>query len=307
MKALIIGTGKIAVQQNIDNENIDTHYKALKKINAEIDFYENSVDSINFIQNNNIKGTFINEIEWGKYDLITISTPAHTHYFYLKQALEHNVPIVICEKPLSNNIEELFQLRDAVKHSKTKVYVNYIRNFCDDVDRIKEQYFIAKNELQHIEIKYQRGFLNNASHAFALIQYLLDTIYIDQISNVDKEQEEIDNDKNLSFRCEINQCKTNVTAFNHIEYNFFEIHFYFKKQNIKFINNVNTIEVYEIENENQSTLYKQNLILTKQYQNVLKDYMWNIYKKVFENKIESNVESIIELSEQLLKIKHKNE
>jgi len=298
MKVLIIGAGKIAFQYNYKHENIDTHYKALKNLGYQIDVFDVSEDNLSFIKNNFEDVNIINEINWHNYAIVSICSNTETHIYYLQKSIENSVPLVLCEKPISNNIEALNDFCSIIDKTESKIYVNYFRRFVPEFNDLKKQ--IQNKHIIHIDVKYQRGFINNASHAFDVLQFLLSDFQISNFSDVKLGNEEILNDKNLTFQCQLNDASLNLVALNNVEYNFFEVNIFAKDSVIKINNSGNTIEIYETTENNN--VYKSNLELKYSKNNILRDYMKHVYEKIITNE-PSNILESISLNLQLLKIK----
>lgn len=299
MKALIIGAGNIAIQYNFFKKNIDTHYKAMKALNFEIDIFELDTEKIQFLKENLSDIKIVEEINWKKYDFVSICSSTNSHFKYLKLCIEHKIPIILCEKPICENSNELVELKNIIENNSSKIYINYIRRYI-------KQFLIAKNYINNDkiiygEIKYQRGFLNNASHAFDLLQFFLGNIQINNIKNMIVGNEEIKNDKNLSFNCNIDDIEFNVKALNNVNYNYFELILYGKNSLIKILHAGNEIEIYEI--EKNKSVYKSNLIMKEKFSSTLENYMLEVYQQIIAAQKSNAMESIL-LNLQLIEIKN---
>jgi len=62
-------------------------------------------------------------------DILHIATPPQNHFESLKLGLEHNIPVIICEKPLAADIKEAEKMLHLVESSPTKVIVNHERRY----------------------------------------------------------------------------------------------------------------------------------------------------------------------------------
>ncbi len=175
--ALLIGCGGVGANYDINSDDILTHAKALFKCNwiRRVDLFDiNKLHQktiskkYNFISLNSKK-----KINYKNYDLVVISTPTDTHFEYLKLCIESNVPLVVCEKPVSNSAKELNKLLKLYKSSDTRIIVNYFRRFQKSyLNALSKLDFITNNP-NKINIKYHKGFLNNAGHALDFIEFFL--------------------------------------------------------------------------------------------------------------------------------------
>ena len=107
-------------------------------------------------------------------DCAVICSPTNTHFEYLSNLLRAGTPLIVCEKPVCSTLAEVKKLKQLKKQSESRVVVNYTRRFQPPFEKLKKQFAqqMAAEPLRAISLRYQRGFLNNASHALDLIQFL---------------------------------------------------------------------------------------------------------------------------------------
>jgi hypothetical protein len=80
-------------------------------------------------------------------DCFNICTPTETHNELLKKGINSKIPLIICEKPISNQQKELNDLLKLYNNNSTKILVNYFRRFQPAYKRLKSFItFIQKNE-----------------------------------------------------------------------------------------------------------------------------------------------------------------
>ncbi len=72
-----------------------------------------------------------------KPDILHIASDTDTHIPILREALEAGVPVIICEKPLSNSLNEAASVLDAVDKSDSVVMVNHERRFSRDYQEVR--------------------------------------------------------------------------------------------------------------------------------------------------------------------------
>ncbi|NNM54122.1 MAG: Gfo/Idh/MocA family oxidoreductase [Spirochaetales bacterium] len=70
-------------------------------------------------------------------DILVIATYPDTHAELLNLAFRHRIPVVICEKPLTDTLSTARQLERALEKSSTKVVVNHERRYARDYQRVK--------------------------------------------------------------------------------------------------------------------------------------------------------------------------
>lgn len=71
-------------------------------------------------------------------DILCIATPPYTHMDLVCTAVEKGVPLVICEKPLTENIDEAGKIIEKVSQSGTILMVNHERRYSLDYLHLKK-------------------------------------------------------------------------------------------------------------------------------------------------------------------------
>jgi predicted dehydrogenase len=90
----------------------------------------------------NVFETIEELFEAGSPDILVIATPQDSHEYYALCAIDHGVPLVICEKPLSENLREAKRIAHFAMRSDTVLMVNHERRYSKDyigVKRIVEE------------------------------------------------------------------------------------------------------------------------------------------------------------------------
>ena len=178
MKVLLIGCGNIGAQYDIDNPTNITYASALFEEFEDVFIYEPNRELLEktLTVYTSYKSILLDEVNWKLFDIICIASPTQTHFKYLRDIGEKSSAVVICEKPISREIDELNLLKHSVTTSN-KIIVNYIRRFQPDYIELKKKLlgfnFFNEEEVR-ITITYCRGILNNGSHAFDLLEFLFD-------------------------------------------------------------------------------------------------------------------------------------
>ncbi|MDR0320427.1 MAG: Gfo/Idh/MocA family oxidoreductase [Treponema sp.] len=74
-----------------------------------------------------------------KPQILVIATHPDSHYRYCRLAENHNIPVVICEKPLADNIDSARKIaRIAEKENTPTIITNHERRYSQDYIRAKE-------------------------------------------------------------------------------------------------------------------------------------------------------------------------
>jgi predicted dehydrogenase len=77
-----------------------------------------------------------------KPQILAIATHPDSHYFYCRLGAEYEVPVIICEKPLADNIKEARKIAGLSKHGETSkngpvIITNHERRYSLDYTRAK--------------------------------------------------------------------------------------------------------------------------------------------------------------------------
>lgn len=158
IKVAIVGCGKIGYSGYVKN-NIDSHYKALKRPGIDLDLYDN----VNKIGRSDFSSTK------EKYDCIIVSVNTENHYEVYTQAVSKSPELIILEKPAGSSLDEFNKMR-ALGHSKT--IINYTRRLNGDLDTIKNICNSAIGQPIYINCIYNKSLQENGCHFIDSVIYL---------------------------------------------------------------------------------------------------------------------------------------
>ena len=182
-KCLIIGLGQIGMGYDLklDPQNaILTHARAFSEhpsfeLIGGVDTDEGKRNSFKFFYGLPAYTTIISALKANKPNLVVIALPTHLHYVALQEVLSYVSPkIIVCEKPLAYDIVEARQMVDACEKAGINLYVNYMRRADPGVIEVKKR-IDSDNIATPIKgvVWYSKGFLNNGSHLFNLLEFWL--------------------------------------------------------------------------------------------------------------------------------------
>ena len=253
VRILIIGCGNIGALYDFENESILTHAKAFYyKKNTDLFFYDIDLELAKRISEKYAASYLPNleEVNFIDFDCICICTPTGTHFQLLKRALKSNTRLVICEKPVSNSEIELLELKELYQKTKSKVIVNYIRRFQPSFSWLKKfiEELLIQEKLTNLSIRYQRGFINNCTHAFDLIAYLTSTPL--ELTGLQKQNLVFDHfemDPTLSLIANWDGVNVSVLGLSNVLFSHFEIDLYFKTCKIAIKQSGDQIDIFQTE------------------------------------------------------------
>ncbi len=313
-KILIIGCGNIGAGYDFDNGFVQTHAKAFflhpKFTPTFFDLDSTLAEKVA----NQYEASFLTnleEIELSEFDCISICTPTTTHTELLIKAFEAKVKLVVCEKPVASELEDLKSLQAKYQLSDTRVVVNYIRRFlpCYIDLKLYIQEVLKTEPLTNLSIRYQRGFVNNAGHALDLVQYLLGAEM--ELENVETSNHVFDafpNDPTMSLRANWDGVNVDVLGISNVKFSHFEVDIFFEYHRIHLKEAGNIIEVSKADKE--GVYFKPLKPLEHQSkENCLRNYMEPVaelaHNILAEKVVDDNFEEAVRLNLQMLNfIKH---
>lgn len=251
--SLIIGCGNIGAGYDFENEQVLTHAKALS-LNKNFSFKVFDVDK-NLAKKISERYKCdseedINEEVLKDFDLVSICSPTKTHFEYLTKCFDAKVKVIICEKPVSSNENDLPVLLEKYGSCASKVQVNYTRRFQPAYSDLKEKIIaiLKEEKLTNISIRYQRGFINNCSHAVDLVEFLTDKKI--ELKNIQKSNfvyDHFENDPTLNLTANWDDTNINILGLSNVLFPYFDIDFYFESSKIEVKELGRTIEILKSE------------------------------------------------------------
>jgi predicted dehydrogenase len=236
------------------------------------------------------------------FDLVSITSPTVTHFNLLKKLMKIKTPVIICEKPVSADVHELDQLMSLYNQGQSRILVNYIRRFQPAFEELKNLLLKWDNEtgLKSIIIKYQRGFLNNASHAIDLLEFLFNEPFLLKDFKIsDKQFDSFDFDATLTASCTYKNQPVSFAGVAGADYAIFEIELFYSSSKIVICHSGNDIRYYKRTVEKQLS---EETSLRKE--NTLKQYMIPVVNKaiaLMKNNAADNFLSSAEMNKRILK------
>lgn len=310
-KALLAGCGNIGAMYDWNNDHVLTHAKAFYASGlvetAYFDVNKKQAAKVAERYKGRIIEDFDKELDNTRFDIFSICAPTSLHFKLLCKAFQNRIPLIICEKPVSTELEELELLANLYADSGSKVLVNYIRRFQPSFHKLKN-YIAAIPEtelLTNVSIRYQRGFINNCSHAFDLLQFLFQKPFApaDFIINR-KDFDHFQNDPTVSGYCEWLGANMSILGLQNVSFSHFEIDLYFKHRKVQIRDAGNQISFFTaIESEpNYSPLVIDDSMTM---QHSIEDYMIPVVVKaisILENQSGDNFIEAVELNKTILNI-----
>ncbi len=310
-KILVLGCGNIGALYDWDTEAVLTHMKSFSKHGSfEISCYDTNEELLERVckRYNASKVTTVSVDLFRRFDVVSVCTPTFTHETILVDLFLAEVPVILCEKPISDNLSSLENLAEQYKKSKSKVIVNYMRRFQPDfillAKEIQKQQ--KKSPLISLAIRYQRGLINNCSHAFDLLSFLFEReMRLDGVVTGPKVFDNFDNDPTFSLIANWNEVFVNIMGLPNVRFSHFEIDLFFSHHKIAIRDSGNTIDWF-FASESNGFLKPLELISAKSRKDCIKDYMIGVCEythELLENPGKSdNFMNVVEMNKSIIKL-----
>ena len=171
-KTAIIGLGRIGLSYDL-NKNIKGNLSYFTTLYKNEFFKLISVADVNkkifsHISDKSTIKHFLSHkelLQSSHHDVIVVSSPDETHFKILKDIVKYKPLLVICEKPLTNNLKELKHIIKLYNANRIKLITNFSRRYISDFIKINE--FINKKKfgkIQLVNMICSRGIFHNGSH-----------------------------------------------------------------------------------------------------------------------------------------------
>lgn len=106
-------------------------------------------------------------------EIVVIAAPTETHLSLVERVCQYASPkVVLCEKPLSYQMADAYQIVEICEKNNIQLFVNYMRRLDRATQEIKE--LIFGGGLGPFSVGtcfYSNGLINNASHFVDILQF----------------------------------------------------------------------------------------------------------------------------------------
>ncbi len=172
INSVLIGCGAIGFFNDFHSHKKGTfsHFKSMYKSDlfnllAIMDKDQKKLNTIKKKYNINTYSNYFSMLRENEVDLIVIATPDKTHIKILKEIISFKPKIVLCEKPISNNLTDIKKIIALYKKNKIHLLVNYSFRFNSDFRIIKKMLDSKKfGKIIKLNATYSRGYFHNACH-----------------------------------------------------------------------------------------------------------------------------------------------
>ncbi|HEX6334314.1 MAG TPA: Gfo/Idh/MocA family oxidoreductase [Flavisolibacter sp.] len=282
LNALLIGCGNIgAGYDRADAQKVWTHARAYASLNVPFSVYDHDRGKAKEVADrySAILMEDLREQDYGRFGMVSITTPTSTHFQYLSEAMRQDVPVIICEKPVVNSTAEALQLKELHKRCNSKILVNYIRRFQPAYREAKEKIstFAKSDQPEAISIRYHRGFLNNAGHAIDLLEFFFDQPFVPGSFHTSEFAfDAFEDDPTISGSCTFMGCPVTFTGITGATAPVFEMEITFQKHRVSITNSGNDIRYFTREGNDFTEEIGERI------ENILDTYMLPVIRQAIE-------------------------
>ena len=258
-RAIVIGCGKIGALYDSGVASISNHGRALQDSGKfDISFYDADPKVAEYAAElySGVQVVEITKSSLEQFDWISLCTPTHTHFHYLEMISQLNSKTILCEKPVSYDSDEIIALSAIAADTKHTIFVNYFRRVLPGYRSLKSHYgdLMSLDKLLKCRIEYCRGFINNASHAFDLLEFIFDTVVeLRDLKISKKEYDLFELDPTVSFSASWNDVVFEVSGENMDSAPIFNIYLTFEGGKVSLTESGSRIEVVQGTDPNSNT------------------------------------------------------
>lgn len=190
---LIVGLGQIGMGYDLNLEpdkyvytharafNLHDDFKLIAGVDIDSDSRKQFTQVFDCPAYENIKSSLVNH----KPDIIVIANPTSEHFNSVNEIIKSTTPkIILCEKPLSYDLDEAQKMVELCEIKGVSLYVNYMRRSDPGVIEIKKRLDCGeiKTPVKGV-VWYSKGFYHNGSHFFNLLEYWLGPMKKSEVIN----------------------------------------------------------------------------------------------------------------------------
>lgn len=109
------------------------------------------------------------------FDVAVVATPDNCHYELLKQLSNYDLKLLVCEKPICDNLDQTREIVELYKAKGIPLMVNYTRRFLPYYEELKRRYKAGEfGRLVNYDALFNRGLLHTGSHLVDFLTWFSD-------------------------------------------------------------------------------------------------------------------------------------
>ncbi len=159
-----------------------------------------------------------------KIDILSVCTQSSNHLDIIRNAANHGIRAIFCEKPLADSLKSADEIVDICKRKNILLITNHQRRFSLLCQKIRKCILDGNlGDIQQVTFYYTGGIINSGSHLFDLLRFFFgDARWVWGISSKNKSSNpaDLNIDGIMEFK---NGVRTIIQALNVKDYLIFDI------------------------------------------------------------------------------------
>ncbi|MES2855406.1 MAG: Gfo/Idh/MocA family oxidoreductase [Bdellovibrionota bacterium] len=293
LKAGIIGCGQIGSsydENSVHQASAKTHAKAYRQ--------SSDFDLIGLCDSDparlataaklwNVEHTSTDVARFLDLDLAVISVcvPVAFQLQVLRQIAERPPRALFLEKPVGRNSHEFDAIQKLVDQMDIPVLVNYSRRFSSEIQTLKKDIAAGRwGDPTNVVVNYEKGLLNNGSHALNLLCYFFGNPTMLQAAGVVSDGRENSDDPTAGFKVWFkanSDFESHFVAHNSSHFSVFEIDIFFANGRVRLFDFGNSVQIFSVQADPDYPTYRA-LFLEEAKSNLLTDVFGNAIQELAE-------------------------
>ncbi|MDR0869552.1 MAG: Gfo/Idh/MocA family oxidoreductase [Planctomycetaceae bacterium] len=181
-------------------------------------------------------------------DAAVVAVPDFLHYSVLKELAQHQLKLVIAEKPMTKTVKESEEILSLYRSRNIPLCVNYTRRFAPGFAALKERIQLGEfGQLLQGTGWYGKGVVHNGSHLVDLLLFLFGNASAESVFHRVNDFYEDDPAVSALLRIGSNNAPFVLQGIDCRCFTIFEIELFFQKGRLRMTNHGETVEEYGIE------------------------------------------------------------
>jgi len=185
-------------------------------------------------------------------DVISISTWRDTHYEIMKIALKHRVPVIVCEKPISEQKQHAEEVVAEARAKSVHLLINHRRRFDSLLYPFRDDMKTGViGDILQVHATYVFGLLSTGTHLIDTLRMFFcdiagEVVWVSAYPAAFPSYHP-DDDPNLDgIICFENGLKATIQSLSMKDYDIFDFHIYGRRGKAVFRNIGRDIEIYKV-------------------------------------------------------------
>jgi len=184
-----------------------------------------------------------------KPDIISVCTPDENHFSTLVKVVRYRPRLVICEKPVTTDLQKTKKILNLYKAAKIPFLVNYSRRFDNKIQKLRREIRSSKyGKTLSASGIYTKGILHNGSHLIDLCRYLFGEVL--EFKTMYAVPDYKKNDRSVAGFINFERCPHfHLMVGDARNYSIFELDILLEKKRFRFFNSGFNVSIQKVEKD----------------------------------------------------------